>query len=684
MKYIVLYILSFHFLISHAQIDSLTQLLPNIEGIEKAKVLNKLSLQLWNVDPDKGLKYAQDAYQISSENKNENYMASSLQNMGINYWAKTELHLALKHYQQSLEIYKNIHDLKGVSALCSNIGTVYKNLSDYENALKYYLEAIEIAENESFTEHYVRAIANISHVYLMQKKYDKALKSVQEAIDISITNNYNHNLSAYYNTQGQIFEAQENHEQAKSTYLKCLELNKEYGSNYGITISLYNIGNSEYNLGNYDSALDYFKESLTVSHKIDDKFGVLLANKSIGLILKEKRKFNAALHYYDEAYKLALNLDTREEKLELFSNYATLYKDQGNLKKSVYYLEQYIALKDSIYNESSSQQMAEMEAKYESGKKEKENEILRKNNEIQNLAIAKQTNLRNSFISLSLLVIFMIIILLSRYKIKKDANKQLFLDNTLIEKQKAELLVKNDELRKQYAHVELLNATKDKFFKIVAHDLKAPFNSILGFIGLLKSRFDVLDNSKRLEMINNIDQSSQHAYDLLINLLTWARSQTGEIKIKKEQLSLIDLVDRSVSLYGQSAANKSIKIEVNVSEDIQLKTDRDTTMIVIGNIINNAIKFTPENGSINIKATSEEHKVSLQISDSGVGMAPEVLNSLFRIDQSISTKGTNNEKGTGLGLILCKEFVERNGGSIDVKSELDKGSIFTITFPCLV
>lgn len=480
---------------------------------------------------------------------------------------------------------------------------------------------------------------------------------------------------------GQIYQSQNNYKKAKSTFIKALKLNRKNRNNYGTTICLYNIGNAEYELKNYDNALINFEESLALSKKIKDQLGVLLANKSIGLVHKELNKFDSALSYYKKAFDLAIALNLKEEKLDVYKIYSELYKETGKHKKALIYLEKFISLKDSIYNENISKQIAEMQTKYDSKKKEKENELLRKNSEIQNLEITKQTYLRNSFIVLSLLVFLITIVLFSRYKIRKDASDKLFIKNKQIEEQKEELLLKNEKLKEQYEQVKVLNATKDKFFKIISHDLRSPFNSILGFTDLLNSKYNSFDNDERLDLINEIRKSSQLAYDLLINLLTWAQAQTGEIQINKKSLGLKDLVQTSVSLYGQSTIAKRIDIVVDIPENLNLIIDKNTSMISIGNLINNAIKFTPEGGLISIHTSEKENDICLHITDTGIGMPPELINNLFKIDVNSSTFGTNNEQGTGLGLILCKEFVEKNGGGIEVTSEVGIGSEFIVSLP---
>ena len=188
-----------------------------------------------------------------------------------------------------------------------------------------------------------------------------------------------------------------------------------------------------------------------------------------------------------------------------------------------------------------------------------------------------------------------------------------------------------------------------------------------------------MDDASKRELICMINKSSRSAYELLDNLLIWARTQRGQIEINKEILNIRELIESSIAPYKFNASKKNIEIIINVHPDTKLLIDRNTSITCIGNLVNNAIKFTPQGGTITINYIENEDNIELHIIDTGVGMTSEILQKLFRIDENISTNGTNNEEGTGLGLILCKEFIKKNGGDISVTSEVGKGSDFIIT-----
>jgi signal transduction histidine kinase len=229
-----------------------------------------------------------------------------------------------------------------------------------------------------------------------------------------------------------------------------------------------------------------------------------------------------------------------------------------------------------------------------------------------------------------------------------------------------------------------INATKDRFFSIIAHDLRNPFNVILNYLNLLKMNDDNLDSNQRHEYIEEIDKSARSTYKLLDNLLLWARSQLNKIIIKKEELLLYDVAADAIEAYIYNAKHKRVSFSINVPKDMTIIADYSTIKTVIANLFSNAIKFSNQGGEIRVEAMEINKWIEVSVIDNGIGIPKEVLPNLFSIDEGYSTKGTGNEKGSGLGLILCKEFVEKNGGKIWVESEVGKGSTFFFTLPMAV
>ena len=258
-------------------------------------------------------------------------------------------------------------------------------------------------------------------------------------------------------------------------------------------------------------------------------------------------------------------------------------------------------------------------------------------------------------------------------------------DNNILEEKLTQNSLKiehqRDELDKQKKKLEELNATKDKFFTIIAHDLKNPFNTVIGLSELLVERYDTYDSNKIKEFIRQINKFSNNAYNLLEDLLKWAKSQTGKIEVKPEKVDVFELAIENMNLFQEKADKKGVKIDTNVKKGLSAFIDRNMICTVLRNLLSNSVKFTNPGDIINIEAKSINEHIEIIVTDTGIGVPEKNLEKIFKIDSDISTLGTANETGTGLGLIISREFVEKNGGTINVKSKEGNGAQFMFTVP---
>lgn len=262
------------------------------------------------------------------------------------------------------------------------------------------------------------------------------------------------------------------------------------------------------------------------------------------------------------------------------------------------------------------------------------------------------------------------------YRIKEYKKMR---DQALDEVERRKII--EEELRKSEQQLRELNATKDKFFSIIAHDLKNPIGAFKNVLELLYENFDEFSKEEILQFIEPLKESSTQLFSLLENLLFWARSQTGSIQIQPIEFNISDLIRQNISFLKLQADNKKIEISDNVPQRLHVFADINTINTVIRNLLSNAIKFTHPGGKIIVSVAEKDNFAEVCIEDNGIGMSKETLDKLFRIDVHHTSLGTAHEKGTGLGLIVCKEFVEANGGSIFVESQEGKGSKFYFTIP---
>ncbi len=255
-----------------------------------------------------------------------------------------------------------------------------------------------------------------------------------------------------------------------------------------------------------------------------------------------------------------------------------------------------------------------------------------------------------------------------------NLQRQLMKEKAQLEKTVSQLNKKNEELK-------TLNATKDKFFSIIAHDLRSPFNAIIGFSDLLVSQVKEQDYEGIGEHAEIVQKLSMRTMNLLSNLIAWSRSQTGRLEYKPVTFNLSTFLNEIILMFADIARQKSIHIRDHIPDNVQVHADQDMLGTVLRNLISNAIKYTRENGVITVSVDNLPEALRVSVSDNGVGIPEDKVGKLFDLTRSFSTVGTHKEKGTGLGLILCRNFVARHGGEIRVESEEGEGSTFYFTIP---
>ena len=313
------------------------------------------------------------------------------------------------------------------------------------------------------------------------------------------------------------------------------------------------------------------------------------------------------------------------------------------------------------------------------------------------LELEKQKHLfANTIIGVIIAVLIGIMvagIFLYRYRSRSKANQILTVKNEEIIQQKAEIEAQRDyieqknkeisealeQIQKQNEQLAELNFSKDKFLSIIAHDLRSPINSLLGFTNLLSNYADAMTTDEVKKISNDLNRSLQNVLQLIEDLLTWARSQMNKVDFKPDAVSINQIIREDLELSSILFQKKEIQLETQVQENLQAFADADHVKFVLRNLVTNALKFTNRNGKVTIKAFEDGKMILVQVIDNGVGVPIEIQKKMFQLDAIKSTKGTDNEKGTGLGLVLCKEFIRKNSGDIWVESKEGEGSCFTFS-----
>jgi signal transduction histidine kinase len=343
----------------------------------------------------------------------------------------------------------------------------------------------------------------------------------------------------------------------------------------------------------------------------------------------------------------------------------------GNFDKALQYHKLHTKLNDTIFSREKQNRISEIQIKYETEKKEKEIELLK---EAHELKVKRQRTIIISIIIVIAMLLIVVGLIYNQFRLKKKNTKILQEKNDQLEKT-------NKKLKESEQNLRELNATKDKFFSIISHDLKNPFQALFGFAEAMYNNISQFNTEEIKEYSKAIYESSQNLYNLLENLLQWSRSQLGSIQLSPQKLDINDSLNDIINLLSINAEEKDIDLNNKLAEETTAFVDENVFSTVMRNLLNNSIKFTEKGGKVDIYSRLENSHVVISVSDTGQGISEENMDKLFRIDKNLSTKGTHNEPGTGLGLILCKELIEKSDGKIWVKSKEGKGSVFEFSLP---
>ncbi|HAN00297.1 MAG TPA: hypothetical protein DCQ26_17015 [Marinilabiliales bacterium] len=606
------------------------------------------------------------------------------------------------------------NDIQGQAEALNYIGKYHHSLGNFDKSMEYFNKAFILAQRYHIRELQATLKANIGKYYESIGNYDDALSNYMQALKLKDSIQNRMVKGTIYNHLGNLYQAIGNYEQ--SLIYHKLGLNERRQLRYveGISKSYKNIGEVYLDLKLPDTAMYYFRQALYFSEKVNYQKGIIKSLLDIGAIYLQKNNFTKARDYSNKALKLAAdmgydkgiiqanfnigqsylneNLLAKAEpyftqsmqiatmngmKEEICDNSFSLYQiteRTGNPIKALEYLKKYYDTKMAIVNEQTSKHIAEMEHSYEMEQKEKANELLRKQNEINMLTIAR----KNGFISLISIILgltlFVIFAFYLRYTSKQKTNKQLALLNTEIVRQNRELTRLNEQLN-------VVNHEKDNFFSIIAHEVRNPLWWFRNLAETLSENYDKMPKEKLGKAIQSLDESAKNSFHLMDNLLQWSKSQLNRMSFHPQELNLTEQIDENLKLWKTAANYKNIEIRKNAGSNLKLFADKDMINTIIRNLLSNAIKYTHPNGIIEIEAYQKDSTIFFKVKDSGIGIPKSNLKKLFDPNHQFSTMGIMQEKGSGIGLKLCKDFVELNHGTIDVESIENQGTYFCCSFP---
>ncbi|MTI22829.1 sensor histidine kinase [Fulvivirga sp. RKSG066] len=602
----------------------------NLSDTSEVLEINKEAFKLYGSDPDQMEEKGLRALAISEKIDYEKGKAKSLNTIALANLSQANYKIASENFVAALEIFDKLSDEKSSSTILSNLGVVYYYLEDHKRSLEFHDKALEIRLQLGDSQQIAKSLNNLGIAYRNLKKPEEAL-------------NY---------------------------YQKSLAYKSQLKDSLGLSSTLNNIGYIYLEQARYDEALDYLNRSLDIDKAHNAKLGIATSLLNIGEVYLESGDYSKAEDKIKEGIAVAKSSNSRQTVAIGYEHMTKLEKRRSNFREALEWQTKWIALRDSILSLEKNNEINELEAKYKTSKIRLENEALRQSNELQELQISRQKTITIVSAIITLLIIISGVLMFRAYRLKQK--------HLELEEQKNELITrKNLQISEQKKQLEEINQAKNRMFSILSHDLQAPVARLQSVLEL--ASLDMLSKEELLPMFRKLSKETNNIGELLINVLQWVKSQMGGLNMVAEPTPLSTSADKVVDIYAPFALGKGISLENKISEGVIVMADVNMLKLIFRNLIANAIKFTRE-GGITISSDQTEDTVIVTIADTGVGMSEDDLERLFD-PQPFTKEGTAREKGTGLGLLLVKEFVVKIGGTIDVQSKLGQGTVFHFTLP---
>ncbi len=622
--------------------------------------LVRLGEQLRYHNSDSLLLLGEQAAMASDEMNFVKGKAMAYMNLGDYYSDQAAHEKSLEFYNKALVEATSLKDNNLILQVKYCLTIEYNYQGDLASSFKEYLSAIELAEALGNLKMQSILNENMANMYFLQKNYKEALHHYQMAEEANLVLD-NEISTAFTNSNFATLLIEMGYYQKSLSYIdKSIAVFKKERMMDWLAYAYSTKGSYYLKQKKYNEALIWFNKSRALhEEQVEDKRAQITLLHSLSEVNLGLKHYEIAENYAKQAYGLAVQLKEYDEIRNAAQTLSSVYKRNNDFEKSLEYYEIFKKTSDSLSQNDSKKNLIMLKAKL---KYEEEKSSLIASNEKE---IAKKEN----YIYLILLVLLVLIII--TMLIRRSERAQEILNK--------ELNLKNEKLETQEYELREINHTKDKLFSIIAHDLKSPINSFKGLIEFYKN--GNVTEKELLTFIPRLGSNIENISFTLNNLLSWSQNQMKRNLTKPSMVSIDNIVQENINLLSEVATKKSIQVVNEITKNTMVWVDASEIDIVIRNLISNALKFTPNQGLIIIKSKLRDKDWIISVKDNGVGMTKESQRKIFNNSANVSTYGTDNEKGTGLGLALCKEMVERNKGTIWVESDEEKGTCFYFTAP---
>jgi signal transduction histidine kinase len=589
--------------------------------------------------------------------------------LGMGYFYDNDLEKAVQHCFDALTI-SNEFRLTDVEKLSGQkrenliqyqadtwylLAELYHKVNQTEKSSEYISMALAAYQSIDFREGVGKAKNRLGVILVNEGKVEEAMDIFNFLISFYSADDQQLGLANSWSNLGLCYTGSGRWCHADSCYRNALKIYQDIGNKEFEATAWFNLAIIERNFQRMDSVLSYYKKAEQCSKEAGFLLGLIRVNIDIAQFYYETDKLKQSEHHLEIALQYADSLKHEEMLMNIYQHFHHLYSEMGNFRDALMNYKNSMAIYKSRFL-SDRNKISEMQLKYEIEKREKENELLQIQNRFQDYVLQTQINRRNFFIVFSILLMISLALVISKYRYKLKTGKALSRQKHLLEE---------------------ANSTKDKFMSIIAHDLRNPMMALISFADTLAENNDRLTDSQRIQLVKSLQKSTHYLQNLLENLLMWAQTQSDRIMFFPEPVSLKQTADKAIMQHNQQAALKKATIQNLVPDQLMVFADANMLFLVLRNLISNAIKFSEDDGKIQIAAKETSDYVVVLVIDQGCGIGKEDLPRLFNLNE-VKNIGNGKNKGIGLGLSLCKDFVNKHGGEIDVESEVGKGA--TVSF----
>ncbi len=561
---------------------------------------------------------------------------------------------------------------RGEATALRQLGNGYRLLGDYTNTLSYYLQSLAVAERISNYGLMGKACVNIAMEYVDMHKNEDAMAMAARAKHYFEAVSDSTFINTCLIVSGEVWLNRKQTDSAMHYFRLAYQVAENMNNEYMLISTNDEIASALIMKGRYKEALSIYLRAMEYYNQTNDQTRVAMSATDVAWSYLKLRQYRQVLKYGHISLRISSGLKAIPRMLDVCSLLADAYKGLGDYRNALYYQSRFIRLSDSLSNEKMQRNAARVEARYEYEKKEARLRAEEAKKDIRHQAIVKEKELEIAFSALA--IVSLSLLALALYQGRAARQKT----NLWLAAMNNEIIRQKEEIEQQSYQLLLNNQQKDKLFSIISHDLKMPLYSLNAVLDMIKTQ--ALSETELNRMVEELRQEIDHSSELVGNLLFWSNSQLNGIVANPVILNIEQLVSEVLELFKKRASEKGVALRNRLNPVLQGYADKDMIHVVIRNLVSNAIKFCRAGDTISIGGSASGACIDICVADTGTGIEEDILDKINR-KKLVTTYGTSGEKGTGIGILLCREFIEINHGCFRVESKWGEGSRFCISLP---